>query len=317
MRMKNQIRIGVSSCLLGERLRYDGGHKHDPYITGELGRFFSLVPVCPEVGSGMMVPREAMRLEGDPAEPRLVTHDGRQDRTAELLKFAEQRVRELAGEGVGGFVFKNNSPSCGLFGVKVFREGALPGSGSGLFAAAVQRRFPNLPLEEEGRLKDAAVRENFVQRVFGYSRWGEFLRNGPEPGKLVEFHSRHKLVLMAHTPSLYREIGRLVAHGAGMKLDELLPRYRELFMKALGRHATVQKQVNVLQHSMGYFKKELTSAQKGELLAVIEEYREELVPLIVPVTLLKHYVEKHDQCYLKQQFYLYPPHAEVMLSNHA
>lgn len=314
--MYRPIRVGVSSCLLGEKVRYDGGHKRDYYITDVLGRFFTFVPVCPEIGCGMPVPREAMRLEGDPGHPRLVTHKSRIDKTEQMDAFCRQKITELAGEDLCGFIFKKNSPSSGLFRVKVYNEGMPVRSGSGLFAAAVVKRFPLLPAEEEGRLNDADIRENFIERVFSYRRWQDFLLDSPDLGRLVTFHARHKLLIMAHSTSIYREMGALVAHGKEIGWPGLVHEYEALFMKALALHATVKKNTNVLMHIMGYFKRNLNSAEKDELLGVIREYHDRLVPLIAPITLLKHYVSKYDQLYLQQQFYLTPHPAELMLRNH-
>ena len=315
--MTNPIKIGVSSCLLGEKVRYDGGHKHDRYITDTLGKFFSFVPVCPEVGCGLPTPREAMRLEGDPAHPRLVTNKTHIDKTEQMLEFCRAKVLELENEDLCGFIFKKNSPSSGLFRVKVYQGGMPARTGSGIFAAAVASHFPRLPLEEEGRLNDAPIRENFIERVFCYRRWKDLLAEQPDLGRLVDFHSRHKLLIMAHSTQSYREMGSLVAHGKEMKLTELLQRYEEMFMTALELQATVKKNTNVLMHIMGYFKQDLSPDEKQELLGVIDRYHEHLLPLIVPVTLLTHYVNKYDKPYLKQQFYLSPHPVELMLRNHA
>jgi uncharacterized protein YbgA (DUF1722 family)/uncharacterized protein YbbK (DUF523 family) len=314
--MTRPIKLGVSSCLLGEHVRYDGGHKHDHYITDTLGRYFTFVPVCPEVGCGMPVPREAMRLEGDPASPRLVTGRTRIDKTEQMLAFCRARVRELEEEDLCGFIFKKGSPSSGLYRVKVYGNGMAARSGSGLFAAAIIRHFPLLPVEEEGRLNDPDIRENFIERLFGFRRWKDLLLDRPDLGRLVAFHTCHKLQIMAHSPQIYREMGTLVAHGKEMKGAELLQRYEELFMKALAMHATVKKNANVLMHIMGYFKRELSRAEKEELLGVISHYHDHLLPLIVPLTLLKHYVNKYEQHYLQQQLYLSPHPAELMLRNH-
>jgi uncharacterized protein YbgA (DUF1722 family)/uncharacterized protein YbbK (DUF523 family) len=311
------IRVGVSSCLLGEHVRYDGGHKHDHYITDTLGRFFSLLPLCPEVGCGLPVPREAMRLEGDPDHPRLMTRQSRIDMTDQMLAFCADKVRELESADLCGFIFKKDSPSSGLFRVKVYGTSGIPvKSGSGLFAAAVARHFPLLPMEEEGRLNDPHIRENFIERVFCYHRWKVFLRGAPSLGELVEFHTRHKLLVMSHSTQIYREMGVLVAHGREMKREELFRHYEELLMKGLALHATARKNTNVLMHIMGYFKKELSPDEKSELLETIGQYHDQLVPLLVPLTLLKHYVNKYDRAYLKQQVYLAPHPAELMLRNH-
>lgn len=311
------IKIGVSSCLLGEKVRYDGGHKHDRYVTDVLGRFFAFVAVCPEVESGMSVPREAMRLEGDPEHPRLVTHRTRIDKTEQMLAFCRGKVEALAREELCGFVFKKGSPSSGLFRVKVYRDGMPARNGSGLFAQAMARRFPHLPMEEEGRLNDPVLRENFIERVFSFRRWKDFLAGNPDIGGLVDFHTRHKLLVMSHSTQLYREMGALVAHGREIAFPELLERYEELFMTALELHATVKKQTNVLMHVMGYFKKNLSAEEKQELLGVIGDYHDGLVPLVVPITLLRHYVAKYRQDYLEKQVYLAPHPAELMLRNHA
>jgi uncharacterized protein YbgA (DUF1722 family)/uncharacterized protein YbbK (DUF523 family) len=312
----SMIAVGVSSCLLGEKVRYDGGHKHDHYITDTLGCFFQFRPVCPEVGCGMPIPREAMRLEGDPSHPRLVTNRTHIDLTDQMLAYCQKRVDELKKEDLCGFIFKKDSPSSGLYRVKVYNQGVPAKTGRGLFADAVVRNFPLLPVEEEGRLYDMNIRENFIERVFAYRRWKDFLRTGRSMGELVEFHTAHKLQVMAHSPQLYREMGKLVAEGKTMERAELLELYQEFFMRALSFHATVKKNSDVLMHIMGYFKKELTREEKAELLEVIRQYHDRLIPLIVPLTLLKHYVSKYDQQYLKKQFYLNPHPQELMLRNH-
>ncbi|GAC1472506.1 MAG: DUF523 and DUF1722 domain-containing protein [Desulfuromonadaceae bacterium] len=314
--MTTPITIGVSACLLGEHVRYDGGHKHDRYITDTLGMYFSFVPVCPEVECGLPTPREAMRLEGDPATPRLMTRQTRIDRTEQMVAYCSTKVRELENEDLCGFIFKKDSPSSGLFRVKVYNNGQAVKSGSGLFAAAMARHFPMLPMEEEGRLNDPELRENFIERVFSYRRWKNFLAGRPTIGRLVEFHTAHKLLLMAHSLQIYREMGTLVAHASGLKLADLLQRYEELFMKGLALHATVKKNTNVLQHIMGYFKLQLSPDEKAELLEVINQYHDHLLPLVVPLTLLRHYISKYDQQYLKGQVYLAPHPSQLMLRNH-
>jgi uncharacterized protein YbgA (DUF1722 family)/uncharacterized protein YbbK (DUF523 family) len=310
------IAVGVSACLLGENVRYDGGHRHDLYITDILGRFFSFVPVCPEVECGMTVPREPMRLEGDPAAPWLMTIRSRIDKTGQMISFCRSRVKELEQEDLCGFIFKKNSPSSGLFRVKIHDNSNRTRPGSGLFAAEVVRHFPLLPVEEEGRLNDPVIRENFIERVFSYRRWKDFLGDKPDLGKLVEFHTQHKLLIMAHSPPAYSEMGSLVAHGKVMKRTELFVAYEEMLMKALAVHATVRKNTNVLMHVMGYFKKNLSVAEKDEMSGLIGQYHSGLVPLVVPLTLLGHYINKFDQEYLASQVYLSPCPAELMLRNH-
>jgi uncharacterized protein YbgA (DUF1722 family)/uncharacterized protein YbbK (DUF523 family) len=314
--MAASIRVGVSSCLLGEQVRYDGGHKHDRYITDTLGRFFTFVPVCPEADCGLPIPREAMHLEGAAEHPRLVTVRTRIDLTGQMLDYCRRKVIELEQEDLSGFIFKKESPSSGLFRVKVYEKGGPPRSGRGLFAAAVTEHFPLLPVEEEGRLCDPALRENFIERVFAYRRWKDLLAGHKGVGELVLFHTAHKLQVMAHSPQHYREMGKLVAGGKALGVPDLFFRYEKLFMASLTLHATPRKNTNVLMHIMGYFKKQLTAGEKEELLAVIDRYHHRLVPLVVPLTLLGHYVNKYDQNYLKGQTYLNPHPMELMLRNH-
>jgi uncharacterized protein YbgA (DUF1722 family)/uncharacterized protein YbbK (DUF523 family) len=314
--MSNPITIGVSSCLLGEKVRYDGGHKHDRYITDTLGRFFRFVPVCPEVGCGLPIPREAMRLEGDPAAPRLVTSRTGIDLTEQMLDFCRRKVVELEQQDLCGFIFKKDSPSSGLFRVKVYTGGMPAKTGRGLFADALVKHLPLLPVEEEGRLYDMNIRENFIERVFALRSWKDFLLGQRGMGDLVAFHTTRKLQIMAHSPEIYRELGKLVAEGKGLDREVLLVRYRELLLRALSLQATVKKNTNVLSHIMGYFKKQLAPGEKEELLEVLRQYHDQLLPLIVPITLLKHYVRKYEQEYLKSQSYLNPHPLELMLRNH-
>ncbi len=314
-----RVRIGISSCLLGERVRFDGGHKHDRYITGTLGQFFEFVPVCPEVECGLPTPREAMRLVGDPERPRLLTVRTGVDHTERMREWTARRLGELERAELCGFIFKSKSPSSGMERVRVYdpKSGVPSRTASGLFAGAFMERFPLVPVEEEGRLHDPLLREAFIERVFALQRWRELLAGHPGRGELGTFHARHKLLLMAHSPRLLRELGRLVASGKGRPSRELLDQYGALFLETLRQRATVKKHVNVLQHMMGYFKRQLSADEKRELGEVIAQYARELVPLIVPVTLLQHYVRKHEEPYLSEQWYLSPHPLELKLRNHA
>ena len=311
------IRLGISSCLLGNPVRYDGGHKLDRYLRDVLGRFVEYVPVCPEVECGLPVPREAMRLVGNSACPRLVTRNSGNDLTEQMQTWARRRVKELERERLCGFVFKSKSPSSGMARVKVYTEKGMPSSsGVGLFAAAFMEHFPLLPVEEEGRLHDPLLRENFVERIFVMRRWYELLDRGASRGALVAFHTRHKLLVMAHSPKHYRSLGRLVAAPKSGPVQDLFDEYLGLLSQALSLKATPAKNTNVLQHVMGYFKKDLSGSEKQELLELIGDYRKGLLPLIVPVTLLNHYVRKYDQPYLRDQVYLRPHPLELQLRNH-
>lgn len=310
--------LGVSSCLLGNPVRYDGGHKRDRYLTDVLGRFTRWVPVCPEAETGLGIPREAMRLEGDPASPRLVTHKSKEDITPRMVDWALPRLEELESEDLCGFVFKAKSPSSGMARIKVFQENGHPvHNGTGIFAGLFMKRFPDLPVEDEGRLNDPNLRENFLDRAFAMARWHEMLRENPTPGGLVDFHTRHKLLLMAHSPKHYRELGTLTANLKAKELDEVRREYLSRFMEGMKLTATRKKHRNVLSHVMGYFKKQLSGDEKQELLEVVEEYARGLIPLIVPVTLLNHHVRKYGQEYLGKQVYLRPHPAELKLRNHA
>jgi uncharacterized protein YbgA (DUF1722 family)/uncharacterized protein YbbK (DUF523 family) len=312
------IRLGISTCLLGERVRYDGGHKLDHFLADTLGRYVEWVPVCPEVEIGLPIPREAVRLVGDPDSPRLIAPKSGADHTDTMQAWASKRLDELAAIGLCGFVFKKDSPSSGLFRVRVYDQHGNPSrTGTGIFPRAVMQRFPLLPLEEEGRLNDLPLRENFIERVFAYYRWTEMLDKEPTPSGLVRFHTAHKLTLMAHSIKHYQELGRLVAQAGTLPWEELVASYGAKFMEGLTLLGTRRKHVNVLQHLMGYLKKELSSEDKQELLGLIEDYRQEVVPLIVPLTLLQHHLRRHVVPeWVHQQVYLNPYPKELMLRNH-
>jgi uncharacterized protein YbgA (DUF1722 family)/uncharacterized protein YbbK (DUF523 family) len=311
------IRIGISCCLLGEAVRFDGGHKRDPFLTETFGRFVQWVPVCPEVECGLGTPRESMRLVRVNEGVRLLTVKTGRDLTAQLDGYAKRRVAELASEDLCGYVLKKDSPSCGLERVKVYDEHNVPTkSGRGRFAARLLNRFPELPVEEEGRLSDPWLRENFVDRVFGYWRLRRLFSGTWSLGALVRFHTVHKLILMSHSPEAYQQLGRFVARARDLSHKEIERRYTKAFMAALAVIATRRRHTNVLQHMAGYVKHALDRDSKVELLAAIDEYRRELVPLVVPMTLLRHHVRAHDVSYLAGQLYLEPHPKELMLRNH-
>ena len=299
-------------------MRFDGGHKLDRYLTGTLGCFVEWVPVCPEVEMGLPIPRESLRQVGQAESPRLIAPKSGTDHTEAMTAWARKRVEELTTAGLHGFVFKKDSPSSGLFRVKVYNEhGMAERNGTGMFPREVMNRFPLLPLEEEGRLNDMPLRENFVERVFAYYRWTEMLDEEPTPGGLVKFHTAHKLTLMAHSPKHYTEMGRLVANAGKRDWDELAAEYGAQLMEGLAVMGTRGKHVNVLQHLMGYLKNHLLTEDKQELLGVIEDYRQGLVPLIVPLTLLKHHLSRYPvPDWVHQQVYLHPYPKELMLRNH-
>ena len=315
---QEKIRLGISTCLLGENVRYDGGHKRDRFITDTLGRFVEFVPVCPEVECGLPVPRESMHLAGDPESPRLVTTRTKIDHTERMVNWARKRVRELEKENLCGFIFKSNSPSSGMERVKVYKEhGMAQKTGIGMFARAFMDHFPLIPVEEDGRLHDIKLRENFIEGIFVLKRWRELLDHHQSRGKLVAFHTQHKLLIMSHSQKHSRILGKLVAEAKNIPAEQLYSKYQLIFTEALRLKTTIKKNINVLQHMMGYFKKQLSADEKRELLETIDQYRNEYVPLVVPITLIRHYVRKYHQPYLKQQLYLNPHPIELKLRNHA
>lgn len=313
-----RIRIGVSTCLLGEPVRYDGQHKHDHFITDTLGRHFEFVGVCPEVECGLGVPRESMRLIGDPASPRLVTTRTGIDHTERMQTWIARRVVELEQDDLCGFIFKSRSPSSGMENVKVYNDkGGFAGKAPGMFGKAFMAHFPNLPCEDEGRLNDPDLRENFVERVFTLWRFRRAIRANPSLGTLMTFHARNKLLIQSHHETLVREIGRDLAGLKARAAPAYVPQYEAKLMRALKTLATVRKHTNILQHMLGYLRKCVDDADRKELAGIVEDYHRELVPLIVPVTMLKHYVVKHGIEYLQDQYYLNPHPAELKLRNHA
>jgi uncharacterized protein YbgA (DUF1722 family)/uncharacterized protein YbbK (DUF523 family) len=311
------LRLGISRCLLGDEVRFDGGHKRDGFLTDVLGHYVEWVPVCPEVEAGLGAPREAMRLIGDPHHPRLVTIKSGTDHTRAVEKMTENRIKELEELDLSGYVFKKGSPSCGIERVRIYNEQGMPNrNGVGLFARAFIEQFPLIPVEEEGRLCDAPLRENFIERVFCYRRWQDLVQSGVTRQTLVQFHTIHKYLLLAHSPQQYQVLGRLVGQAERYRPKEIANRYGELFMKALAMKATVRKHVNVLHHILGYFKDRLGAQEKAELLVVIGDYHRGLTPLVVPLTLIKHYVRTFDVGYIRDQVYLNPHPKELMLRNH-
>jgi len=312
-----KIRLGVSACLLGREVRYDGGHKRDHFLTDTLGPFVEWVPVCPEVEIGLGIPRDTIRLVGDTAAPRLVVEKTGEDLTARMQRYAHAKVLELESLDLDGYVLKRGSPSCGLYRVRVHdTEGVVRGSGRGAYARALTERLPLLPVEEEGRLGDPALRENFIERVFAMARWRAFVARRPGAGDLVAFHTAQKFAVLAHSPSHYATLGRLVAAAGRTRLAARLTEYGALLMQALSIRATRARHMNVLQHLAGFFKRQLGPAERAEIADVIRDYRLGLVPLVVPLTLIKHHVRRLDVAYLADQVYLSPHPKELMLRNH-
>jgi uncharacterized protein YbgA (DUF1722 family)/uncharacterized protein YbbK (DUF523 family) len=317
--MASSIRIGISSCLLGQKVRYDGGHKRDAFLVELFGRYVEWVPVCPELEMGLGVPREPIHLVADDrgGGVRLVAVKSGADHTTAMRRFSERRLDRLEALDLCGYILKKDSPSCGLMRVKVWNRKGMPTKkGRGLFAAALVARFPRLPVEEEGRLSDARLRENFIERVFAYARLKELFRPRWTVGQLVAFHASHKLLLLAHSPDAYRRLGRLVAGAKTADRRALRAEYEAGFMDALAVLATRGRHVNVLHHMAGYLRRDLDAASRDELQQAIADYRAGLVPLVVPITLFRHHVRHLDVRYLAGQVYLEPHPKELMLRNH-
>jgi len=312
------IRLGISSCLLGEKVRFDGGHKQDLFLIQTLGCFVEWVPVCPEVEIGLGTPRESLRLVGSPESPRLVAPKSGSDHTTAMRSWARVRLEELAALNLHGYVLKKDSPSCGLYRVRVYGEKGMPArTGQGIFARELVSRLPLLPVEEEGRLHDMRLRENFVERIFAYYRWRRMVEGDATAAGLVRFHTAHKLTVMAHSPRHQQEMGRLVAQAGSRSRKIVVTAYGDLLMDALRVLATPKKHASVLHHLMGYLKKALSRPEKAELLVLIDDYRHGMVPLVVPLTLLQHHFRRHPvPDWVHQQIYLNPYPKELMLRNH-
>lgn len=300
------IRIGVSACIIGQEVRFNGGHKLSSFVHDELGPKVEFVPVCPEVEMGLTVPRETIRLvrkEGH-ERPRLVAPKSGTDHTERMRAFASRKVEELSKMGLSGFIVQKGSPSCGMERVKVYSpEGGMPARNErGVFTRELMQRMPQLPIEEDGRLNDPALREHFLERIFAHKRLENLFAGDWKPADLVAFHSKEKLLVLSHAD--YRPLGSLVAHRSDYSQDEWGQEYRRLFLDALSQPATVKRHVNVLQHIVGYFRKSLDSVSRHEVAELIEAYRHRAVPLAVPLTLIRHHVRSLGVTYLNVQSYL-------------
>lgn len=310
------IKIGISACLLGQPVRFNGGHKESRLCSDILSRHFEFVPLCPELAIGLGAPREPIRLVGNPTNPRAL---GSVNRTLDVTGALDDYGRETAErlDDICGFILMQKSPSCGMERVKVYQENGVPaeGGGRGIFAAALMRARPELPVEEDGRLNDPVLRENFLTRVFAYAEWQRLLRSGLSRKALIDFHTRYKYQLMATCPVQYRALGRLVAGCSRQSLEELAPRYFTQLMAALKKTASRGTHSNALQHLCGYLKGFLSGAEKQELHHLIEQYRRGIIPLVVPLTLIKHHFRLHPDAYIERQAYLQPHPEELGLRN--
>ena len=312
------LRLGISSCLMGHEVRFDGGHKRNSFLMQNLGEHVDWFPLCPEVEIGLGTPRESIRLEGTAEETRLVAPRSGRDLTETMRSWAQSQMPTIGQWALHGFVLKKGSPSCGLFRVRVYDNNGMPShDGRGLFAQELTRKFPLLPAEEEGRLHDPRLRENFIDRIFCFRRWTELLAEGPGPGDLVRFHTAHKLTVLSHSPDHYQKLGRLVAGSGGLPWLETLSSYGRFLSESLRVHATPGRHANVMHHLMGFLKSALDGEDKKELLEEIERHRKGQVPLIVPLTLLNHHLRRQQvPDWVYSQVYLNPYPRELMLRNH-
>ena len=308
--------IAISGCLMGEAVRYNGGHKENRFCSKVLSEYFEFVTLCPEIAIGLGVPREPIRLIGEPKDPRARgAVDVSRDVTAPLAEYGRQMANEL--DDICGYIFMHKSPSCGLERVKLYRPDGLARQegAQGVYSRAFCEMRPDLPVEEDGRLCDPVLRENFLVRVYAYSAWQALLAQGLSRGALMAFHSRYKYQLMANNPDQYKKIGRLLGSMGRGDAEEIGPLYFSQLMQALKRCATRGTHSNVLQHISGYLRGAIATEDRHELQALIDQYRSGIVPLIAPLTLLKHLFRRHPDPYIAQQVYLQPHPENLSLRN--
>ncbi|MFQ2091906.1 MULTISPECIES: DUF523 and DUF1722 domain-containing protein [Aeromonas] len=301
-----KIKVGISACLLGQEVRFDGGHKRSSFCERDLGSHFDYHPVCPEMAIGLGAPRAAIRLVKRQGEIRAEASNGSFDVTDRLIAFSEQKARQL--DFLSGYILCAKSPSCGMERVRIYganNEGSAK-EGVGLFAKALMEANPLLPVEEDGRLCDPILRENFVLRVFAYHDWQQLCARGITASALIRFHSRYKYLVLSHATTHYRALGKLLGNLAKADLQEVADSYIKGLMAALTLRANRRSHTNVLMHLQGYFKRVLTPAQKQELCEAIDKYRTGLFPLLVPLTLIRHYLREYPNPYLSEQVYLNP-----------
>jgi len=312
------VRVGVSACLLGGEVRFDGGHKHDRYLTDVLDHNVEWLPICPEIEVGMGVPRPVLQLRGGEIGDKLVERESGEDWTERMRNYADGRVSDLKDTGLDGFIFKKDSPSCGVSRVRVYKElGAMPArKGVGHFAQALGRSLPDLPLEEEGRLRDAVLRERFIEQIFSHNRWRVLVSRGLTRRSLISFHEAHKMLILAHDQKIYREMGRVVASFGKVPDEDVYSAYRSRFVDVFRQPTTIARHVNVLEHLFGHVKNKISGAEKREIASSIDAYRNHEIPLIVVVSLLKFLIAAHSVEYVRGQLYLEPHPRELKLRNH-
>ncbi len=309
-----KIPLGISSCLIGEKVRFDGGHKQNRYILDTLGQYFSFRPFCPEMAIGLGVPRETIRLVDVAGKTEAVGNKNTElNVTQALIQISHDQ--KSWQQKIFGYIVKKDSPSCGMERVKVYHKDQPQRSGIGLYTETLMQNFPALPVEEEGRLGDPVLRESFVKRVFIYQRWHKMIHSGLDWAALTDFHARHKLILYSHNQDLGRKLGRELSAAHQGPIEEYAPRYLAQMMSILRIFAKRSNHVNVLEHVRGYLKRELDKSDKQELSNCIENYRLGLLPLIVPITLLRHHFRRNPNQYIERSYYMQPHPDELMLLN--
>ncbi len=310
----NKIPVGISSCVLGKSVRFDGGHKKNQFVTSELQSFFDFAPICPEVEMGLPVPRPAIRLTKLNGQLRLLeTNNKGRDHTERLIMYTKQKIETLASLGLCGYIVCAKSPTCGMERVRIYNGDMPEKNGIGLYTQALMKHYPWLPVEEDGRLNDPVLRENFISRVYRLHDFRLHVESEPTAKNIIDFHSRYKLILMAHNPQSYKHLGQMVAKIADYDIDDFIAEYRNLFMAALCHRVSRRNNTNVLMHIQGYFKRILSRQQKSELTKIIEDYRLGILPLLAPITLIKHYLNMYPDQYLNTQKYLEPYPQELRL----
>ena len=314
--MKRKPLVGISKCLLGENVRYDGKNKLDLYLRDTLGKHVKYIPICPEVESGMSIPREAIKLVEIKGKICLITEETNNDITEQMDSWIKKQIEHLSNKNLCGFIFKSKSPSCGLSDAEVSRKNAITKDGTGLFARAFVESFPFIPVIDEKQINSPKIKKSFIEQIFLVNRWNILKGKLKSLKNLIYFHTSHKYFIMAHSPNGLKKLGELLGNQKEYSLDELYEKYYELLIKCIQKPATVEKNTNVLMHLMGYFKKYLTRSEKKELKNLIERYHSVSIPLITPVTMINHYVKKYDNEYLKKQVYLNLTLAESILRNH-
>jgi len=301
------INVGLSACLAGEKVRYNAGHTQSRLCLNTLSRYFNFKTFCPEVAAGFGTPRPTMRLIGDPTSPQLVFSDNSDtDLTNQLVDGFKDRLAEFSE--LDGYILMKNSPSCGLERVKVYQENGYPhpDSGAGIFAHALKQAYPNMPIEEEGRLHDNKIYENFIARVYAHHNFRREVLDQPSIHNLTQFHSSYKYLLMSHDQNQCREIGRFIAKNNHWPIEQLISEYFALFMQAMSKHANKNNHANALMHMLGYLKRSVPSAARQNIVTVIEKYQAGITPLSTPLTLLSHYLQQHGSTYINNQRYLEP-----------